>query len=58
MGTLLLWPIIFPWYLARRNRPQQPCPFIEARAKPLTLAILFIVLAILFYLVLKQPPPP
>jgi hypothetical protein len=58
MGTLLLWPIIFPWYLARRSRPKQACPFIEARVNPITLAVLFIVLAILFYLVVKHPPPP
>jgi hypothetical protein len=58
MGTLLLWPIIFPWYLARRSRPRQPCPFIEARAKPITLAVLFIVLAVLFYLLFKHAPPP
>jgi len=57
MGTLLLWPIIFPWYLARRSHPGQPCPFIEARVNPITLAVLFVVLAILFYLVVKQPLP-
>jgi hypothetical protein len=58
MGTLLLWPIIFPWYLARRNRPRQPCPFIEARVNPITLAVLLILLAALFYLLFKQAPPP
>jgi hypothetical protein len=58
MGTLLLWPIIFPWYLARRSRPRQPCPFIEARVSPITVAVLFIVLAVLFYVVFKQAPPP
>jgi hypothetical protein len=58
MGTLLLWPIIFPWYLARRSRPRQPCPFIEARVNPITLAVLFILLAALFYLIFKQAPPP
>jgi hypothetical protein len=58
MGTLLLWPIIFPWYLARRGRPRQPCPFVEARVSPITLAVLFILLAVLFYLILKQAPPP
>jgi hypothetical protein len=57
MGTLLLWPIIFPWYLARRNRPRQPCPFIEAQVSPITLAVLIIILAVLFYLVFKQAPP-
>jgi hypothetical protein len=58
MGTLLLWPIIFPWYLARRSRPRHPCPFIEARANPIALAVLFIVLAVLFYVIFKQAPPP
>ena len=57
MGTLLLWPIIFPWYLARRTHPEQPCPFIEARVNPRTLAVLFILLAILFYLIFKNAPP-
>jgi hypothetical protein len=58
VGTLLLWPIIFPWYLARRNHPRQPCPFIEARVKPATLALLFILLAVLFYVIFKNAPPP
>jgi len=57
IGTLLLWPIIFPWYLARRSRPSQPCPFIEARFKPATVAALFILLGVLFYVVLKYAPP-
>ena len=57
MGTLLLWPIIFPWYLARRSRPEQPCPFIEARVNPITLAVLLIFLAVLFYVIFKQAPP-
>jgi len=57
MGTLLLWPIIFPWYLARRSRPRQPCPFIEARANPIALAVLLIFLAVLFFVLFKQAPP-
>jgi hypothetical protein len=57
MGTLLLWPIIFPWYLARRNYPLRPCPFIEARVKPTTIAALFILLAVLVYVMLKYAPP-
>jgi hypothetical protein len=57
VGTLLLWPIIFPWYLARRSRPRQPCPFIEAPVSPVTLTVLFILLAVLFYLIFKQAPP-
>jgi len=58
MGTLLLWPIIFPWYLTRRSRPRQPCPFIEAKVSPITLVVLIIVLAVLSYVVYKQAPPP
>jgi len=57
MGTLLLWLIIFPWYLARRTHPEQPCPFIEARVNPRTLAVLFILLAVLFYVIFKNAPP-
>jgi hypothetical protein len=57
MGTLLLWPIIFPWYLARRKRPRQPCPFVEARVSPIMLAVLLILLAVFFYLISKQAPP-
>ena len=57
MGALLLWPIIFPWYLARRKAPRQPCPFVEARVSPITLAVLLILLAVFFCLLLKQAPP-
>ena len=57
MGTLLLWPIIFPWYLARRRAPKQPCPFVESRVSPLARAALLILLVVFFYLILKQPPP-
>jgi hypothetical protein len=57
MGTLLLWPIIFPWYLARRKRPRQPCPFVEAQVSPITRAVLVILLAVFVYLIFKQAPP-
>jgi hypothetical protein len=52
------WLIILPWYLARRRQPEAPCPFIEARVSPARLALLFILLAVLFYVILKQAPPP
>ena len=58
MGTLLLWPLIFPWYLARRKAPRQPCPFVEARVNPITGAVLLILLVVFFCLLLKQAPPP
>jgi hypothetical protein len=57
MGTLLLWSIIFPWYLARRKAPRQACLFDEARVNPIMLAILLILLAVFSYLIFKQAPP-
>jgi 4-hydroxybenzoate polyprenyltransferase len=57
MGALLLWPIIFPWYLARRKQPRQPCPFVEAQVSPIARATLFILLAVFVYLIFKQAPP-
>ena len=32
LATMLLWPIAFPWYLARRRRPDTVCPFVESGA--------------------------
>jgi len=52
------WLVILPWYLVRRRQPEAPCPFVEARVKPTTLAILLILLAVLFYLLLKNTPMP
>jgi hypothetical protein len=59
LGTLFptTWLIILPWYLARRRQPEAPCPFVEARVRPTTMAVLWIVMAALFYVVLKQTPP-
>jgi hypothetical protein len=57
MGTLLLWPIIFPWYLARRKQPRRSCPFVEAQVSPITGAVLLVLMVVLFYLILKQAPP-
>jgi len=48
LGSLLLWIIIFPWYLARRKTPQATCPFVEAEAGPVTRTLLFVLL--LFFL--------
>jgi hypothetical protein len=58
LGTMLpTWLIILPWYLARRRRPEAPCPFVEARVKPTTVAALFILLAVLIYVMIKYAPP-
>lgn len=44
MGTLFLWVMVFPWYLARRRKPEATCPFVEGQAGPLA-RVLFIALA-------------
>jgi len=51
------WLFILPWYLVRRRRPEAPCPFVEARVKPATMAVLVILLAVLIYLIFKNAPP-
>jgi hypothetical protein len=56
LGSLLLWPVIFPWYLVRRRRPGAPCPFVEGQVRPLARLMLFVLLVVLFILVLKGPP--
>jgi len=53
LGSLLLWPIVFPWYLARRRRPQAVCPFVEGAALPIV--ILVLVLIGLLYALIKGP---
>ncbi len=47
IGCLLLWIVVFPWYLSRRRTPKATCPFIEGDAKPITKALL-IILVLLF----------
>jgi hypothetical protein len=39
-GTLLLWPIVFPWYLVRRRTPRAVCPFVEGMGMPILLLVL------------------
>jgi hypothetical protein len=57
MGTLFLWLVVFPWYLARRQQPRRPCPFVEGQVSPAARAALVILMVVLFYLVFKQTPP-
>jgi 4-amino-4-deoxy-L-arabinose transferase-like glycosyltransferase len=47
MGTVLLLAVVFPWYLARRNKPESPVPFIEAETGRTT-RILLIALLVFF----------
>jgi hypothetical protein len=60
VGSMLLPVVIFPWYLARRKRPQSPVPFVEAEVGPVTRFLLFALLifflaSLIFYIV--QGPP-
>jgi hypothetical protein len=56
LGSLLLWPLIFPWYLGRRSKPAAPCPFVEAPAGRIARTVLFVLLIVVVFLILKGPP--
>jgi hypothetical protein len=47
LGSLLLWVVFFPWYLARRRAPELPCPLVETDASPLARILLFILFVFL-----------
>lgn len=60
VGTMLLLIVIFPWYLARRSKPQSPVPFVEAEVGPVSRFLLFALLvfflvSLIFYIV-EGPP--
>ncbi len=44
VGTMLLWIIVFPWYLARRRQPSTACPFVESGARSLLRIVLLFLL--------------
>ena len=58
LGSLLLWVVVFPWYLARRRDPVAPCRFVEAEVSSLWRLLLatLLILALLgiVIVVLKQ----
>ncbi len=60
LGSLLLWIIFFPLYLARRRTPEAPCPFVEGNSRRFTLVLLLIfiisVLVSAVFFVLNGPP--
>lgn len=62
LGSLFLWIMIFPWYLARRREPQATCRFVEAEASPLArvvvIVLLVFILTSLVVGVLKGPANP
>jgi hypothetical protein len=56
LGSLLLWIVVFPWYLARRKTPQASCPLIEGDARPLLLIlVVFFLLSAVLMMVVKGP---
>ena len=59
MGTMLLLAVIFPWYLARRNKPEASVPFVEAEtgrvARVLLLALIFFFLISVIVNILHGP---
>ncbi len=42
IGSLLLWIVVFPWYLSRRQAPKAPCPLIEEESGRVVRTLLFI----------------
>lgn len=42
LGSLLLWLLVFPWYLAQRRWPRAECPFVEGKGLVITLAVIFL----------------
>jgi len=61
LGSLFLWVLFFPWYLARRRTPESPCPSIEAELGPVARALLFALMVFLLLsmvlLMFKGPTP-
>jgi hypothetical protein len=43
LGTLILWIVIFPWYLVRRQKLRSPCPFVERETSPFTRVMILVV---------------
>lgn len=62
LGSILLWIIIFPWYLARRRKPGAACPFIEGEAGRVAriwlLILLFFLLLSFLMMLLRGPRKP
>jgi hypothetical protein len=58
LGSLLLWIVVFPWYLARRRDPVARCRFDEAEVSSptrlLLMVLLFLALLGIVTMVLKQ----
>jgi hypothetical protein len=61
LGSLFLWFLFFPWYLARRRAPEAPCPLVEGEFGRVTRALLFALVVFLLLsvvlVIFKGPPP-
>jgi hypothetical protein len=61
LGSLLLWFLFFPWYLARRRAPGARCSLVEAELGRVTRALLFALVVFLLLsvvlVIFKGPPP-
>ncbi|MGA2983056.1 MAG: hypothetical protein ABSG32_04545 [Terriglobia bacterium] len=61
VGSMFLPVVIFPWYLARRRKPQSTVPFVEAQVGPVTrfllFALLIFILASLIFYIVQGPLP-
>jgi len=53
LGALFLWPIVFPWYLARRKTPRAHCPFVEGIG--LTVVVLVLLALGVLIVLIKGP---
>ena len=53
--------LVFPWYLARRSKPQSTVPFVEAEVGPVTrfllIALFIFFLASMIFYIVQGPPP-
>jgi hypothetical protein len=56
LGVLLVWIIIFPWYLARRNKRAAACPFVEGPAGRQVPALLILLIIVILFLLIKGLP--
>lgn len=59
VGSMLLPLVIFPWYLARRSKPESPVPFLEGGPviRLVLLALLLFLLANLIFYIVQGPAP-
>jgi hypothetical protein len=49
VGSLILWIVIFPWYLVRRQKLEASCPFVESESGPFMRVMLLVIF--IFFLV-------